>query len=180
MGTVSLTRPAPTEHHAYFAGYISLVPDGDFFANMESQARESARMLRSVSEEKSQFRYAPGKWTIRELLGHLIDSERVFMYRALTFARSDPTNLPSFDENMWAKASNAAGRSMKELIAEFEAVRAATLAMLRGFTEEQFARSGIANNNQVSVRALAYITAGHERHHIRILREKYGVQETSS
>lgn len=175
MANVTIKRPASTEHHQYYQKYVNLVPEGDYLANLESQGRENLTFLRGISEEKSRYRYAPGKWTIREVIGHLADAERVFTYRALTFARGDATRLPPFDENAWAQESNAGDRTMKELVAEFEAVRAATLAMFRGFNEEIFARSGIANDNQVSVRAIAYIVAGHERHHVKILRERYGV-----
>ena len=175
MANLTVKRPAATEHHQYYQQYVNLVPDGDYLANLEAQGRENAKFLRGISEQKSTHRYAPDKWTIREVIGHLIDAERVFAYRALTFARGDVTKLPSFDENAWAKESNAADRPMKDLVAEFEAVRAATLAMFRGLTEELFARSGVASDNQVSVRALAYIIAGHERHHVKVLRERYGV-----
>lgn len=175
MPSVSVQRPAPGEHHAFYQGYVNLVPDGDFLSNFERQSREHAALLRGISEEKSAYRYAPGKWTIREVVGHLIDAERAFCYRALTFARDDATHLPAFDENAWARASNAATRPMKELVTELEAVRAATLAMFRGFSDAEFARSGVANSNKVSVRAIAYIIAGHERHHIKVLRERYGV-----
>lgn len=175
MASVTVRRPGSTEHHPYYEKYVSLVPDGDYLANLEAQGREHAKFLRGIGEEKSTFRYAPEKWSIREVVGHMIDAERVFVYRALTFAREDTTPLPAFDENAWAKASNAHDRPLRELVAEFEAVRSATLAMFRGFTEEQFARSGVANNNTASVRAIAFIVAGHERHHIRVLRERYGV-----
>ena len=175
MPAVNKQRPAASEHNPYYAAYISQVPDGDLFASMESQARETVRLLRGIDEQKSQYRYAPDKWTIREVVGHVIDAERVFGYRALTFARADATALPSFDENAWAKESAAGERPMKDLIAEFEAVRAGTLAMFRGFTEDEFARSGIASKNPISVRALAYIIAGHERHHVKLLKERYGV-----
>lgn len=168
-----IARPASNEYAPYYGGYIGAVPDGDLLALLETQGRDTVALLRAVSEQKSQHRYAPGKWTIREVLGHVNDAERVFTYRALSFARGDETPLPSFDEGPWAAASNADSRGMAELIEDFEAVRAATLTLFRGFGEDQFARSGIASGNRVTVRALAYIVAGHERHHVRILRERY-------
>ncbi|HEU4995049.1 MAG TPA: DinB family protein [Gemmatimonadaceae bacterium] len=173
--TVTIARPASTEHAPYYGTYISQVPDGSVLSHLEQQSRDTIALLRRVNETKSQYRYAPDKWNIREVIGHLIDAERVFAYRALSFGRADATPLPSFDENAWGRTSNAAHRPMPELIAEFEAVRASTLALFRGFSETEFARQGTASNNPVTVRALAYIIAGHERHHVRILKERYGV-----
>jgi hypothetical protein len=175
MPKTRIGRPAPTEHNPYYTRYINLVPEGDLMAQLERTGRETAKLLRGVSPKKSQFRYAPDKWSVREVLGHLIDAERVFTYRALTFARADATALPAFDENAWAKSSNAGDRPLGDIVNEFEAVRGATVTMFRGFTEEQFTRSGTANNSPISVRALAYIIAGHERHHVKILRERYGL-----
>jgi hypothetical protein len=175
MADVTIARPAPTEYAAFYRGYVSEVPDGNLLAQLEQQGRETVALFRTVDEPKSQHRYAPGKWTIREVLGHMIDAERVFTYRALTFARGDTTSLPSFDENQWAKTSNAGSRSMTELIPEYQAVRAATIRLFRGFGDEEFARTGMANNNPFTVRAVAYIIAGHERHHLKILKERYGV-----
>jgi hypothetical protein len=169
----TIARPASSEYAPFYGGYVGAVPDGDFLPLLERQGSETVALLRAVSEKTSQHRYAPGKWSIREVVGHLTDAERVFTYRALSFARGDATPLPSFDENTWAATSNADRRPLADLIGDFEAVRAATLALLRGFDEEQFARAGIASGHQVTVRALAYIVAGHERHHVRILRERY-------
>ena len=175
MANVTIPRPAPSEFAPYYQNYISQVPDGNLLSDLEQQGRETVKLLRGIDDKKSQYRYAPDKWTIREVVGHLSDTERVFIYRALTFARGDATSLPPFDENEWAKASNAGRRSLPDLIAEFEAVRTATLALFRGFGEDEFARTGKANHNPFSVRAVAYIVAGHERHHVKILRERYGV-----
>jgi hypothetical protein len=175
MASATIARPAAGEYAAYYGAYISQVPDGNLLSQLEQQGRETAALLRGVDEKKSQHRYAPGKWTIREVVGHIIDAERVFTYRAVTFARGDATPLPSFDENGWAKTSNASRRSMADLISELEAVRAATIALFRGFSEAEFVRTGTASNNPFTVRALAYIVAGHERHHVKILQERYGV-----
>jgi hypothetical protein len=175
MPSVTVQRPKVGEYKPYYDTYISLVPDGDLLAQLERQARETVTLLRGVSEDQSQYRYAPGKWSIREVVGHLSDSERVFAYRALTFAREDPTALPSFDENTWAAKSNAGSRSLKDLAAEFVTVRQSTLALFRSFTNEHFARSGVASDHAISVRALAYIITGHERHHVKILHDRYGV-----
>jgi len=175
MASVTIPRPAASEFAEYYQRYVSQVPDGNLLTELERQGRDTVTLLRGVDEKKSQFRYAEGKWTIREVVGHLIDTERVFTYRAVSFARGDQTALPSFDENDWARNSNAGRRALSELIAEFEAVRSATLAMFRGFSDAEFARKGIASNNPITVRALAYIIAGHERHHVKILHERYGV-----
>ena len=175
MANMTITRPASTEYAPFYGGYVSEVPDGDLLAHLERQGRETAALLRAISEQRSLHRYAPGKWTIREVVGHMIDAERVFTYRALSFARGEEASLPSFDENAWAVTSNAGGRSLKDLIDEITVVRAATVALFHGFSENEFARSGTASNNHITVRALAYIVAGHERHHIKILRERYGV-----
>jgi hypothetical protein len=175
MASVTIARPAPSEYAQFYHGYVSAVPDGDLIELLASQKRETAALLKGIDETKSRHRYAPGKWTIREVVGHLADAERVFTYRALRFARGDATPLASFDENAWAEASNAGSRSLADLASDLAVVRAATLGLLGGFSDAEFARSGIASGKPVTVRALAYITAGHERHHVRVLHERYGV-----
>ena len=170
-----MQRPAPTEYAKFYHGYVSAVPEGDLLEILREQGDDTARLLRAISEEKSRFRYAPGKWSIREVAGHMADAERVFTYRALTFSRGDPGPLPSFEENAWAAASSADRRPLADHVAELTAIRAATLALFRGFTPTELARVGTASGNPVTVRALAYITAGHERHHIKVLRERYGL-----
>jgi len=175
MASVTIARPASTEYAPFYGGYVSGVPEGDVLAHLERQGRETAALLRKISEPKSQHRYAPGKWTIREVVGHMVDAERVFTYRALSFARGETAALPSFDENAWALTSNAGDRSLKALVDELAVVRTATLALFRGFSDKEFGRSGIASNNHVTVRAIAYIVAGHELHHVKILRDRYGV-----
>ena len=179
MANVTIARPAASEFAPYYQTYISQVPDGNLLSQIEQQGRDTVKLLRGIDEKNSQYRYAPDKWSIREVVGHLADTERVFTYRALTFARGDVTSLPSFDENGWAKTSNAGRRSLADLVSEFESVRSATLTLFRGFGEDEFARTGKANDNPFSVRAVAYVVAGHERHHIKILRERYGVTSQS-
>lgn len=175
MNTVEIPRPAEGEHHEHYRTYVRLVPDGNLLDHLQSQAAETVTLLRGVSEDKSRQAYAPGKWNIREVMAHVTDTERVFAYRALSFARADANALPSFDENAWARASNATRRSLQDHIDDFIAVRAATLALFRGLSAEDFARTGVASGNPVSVRALAWIIAGHERHHVAILRDRYGI-----
>lgn len=173
MGTATIRRPSDTEYAPYYGTYVNLVPDGDYLALLEQEGRDTQERLRSVSEEKSQYRYAADKWSIREVVGHIADSERVFTYRALRFARSDATQLPGFDEKTWAASSNAHTRTLSSLLDDLQAVRAATLSLFRGFTDAEFSRQGVASNNPVTVRALAYIVAGHERHHVNVLLERY-------
>lgn len=171
----AMVRPGNTEYAAFYAAYVASVPDGDIVEILESQHRDTVEALRGISEERAGFRYAPEKWSIREVVSHLSDAERVFTYRALHFARGGSEPLPSMDETSWVRLSNADQRTLPDIAAEYAAVRAATVALFRGFSAAEYDRSGTASSNAVSVRAIAWITAGHERHHLRILREKYGV-----
>jgi hypothetical protein len=173
MGTAAIRRPAEGEFNPYYAKYIALVPEGDVLASLEQQGRETQKLLRAVTEEKSKFRYAPDKWSIRECVGHVSDAERVFTYRALRFARADATALPGFDQDVWAKTTSAHSRTLVSLLDDLQALRAATVSLFRGFDAAEWDRSGVASDNPVSVRALAFITAGHERHHVGILKERY-------
>src|ERR1051325_5986881 len=160
MAHAVIAPPAQSEYNQHYHSYVTAVPDGDLLEMLEKQIKETSKLLKSVDEKKSKFRYAPDKWSVREVIGHLSDSERVFAYRAVRFARGDATPLPSFDENAWAKASNADARPLADLSAELAAVRAGTLALFRGFTDKEFARSGNASGNPITVRALAYIICG--------------------
>lgn len=166
-------RPEASEYAPFYAAYVAAVPDGDLLDQLERQHEETAGVLAGVSEAQGDYAYAPGKWTLKEVLGHLADAERVFAYRALRFARGDPSPLASFDENVWAPNSGARERSVADLLDELRVVRAATLALFRHLPPEAPERRGTASGNPVSVRALAWIIAGHERHHLRILRERY-------
>lgn len=166
-------RPEPNEYAAWYADYIGLVPEDDIVAAMEAQSRETAALLAAIDETKAAHRYAPEKWSIRELVGHVADAERVFSYRTLCIGRGETQSLPGFDEGTYARSSNAHARTLADLAGELAAARRATLALLRGFDEEAWGRSGTANNTPVSVRALAWITVGHERHHMKVLRERY-------
>ena len=173
MPTATTTRPAGDEYAPFFAGYVSLVPDGDVLDALERGRKETQQLLGRLSEEGAAYRYAPDKWSIKGVLGHLTDADRVFAYRALTFGRGNPGPLPGWDENAWAGEGGFDARTLKELLDGYDAARGATLALFRSLPAEAWARRGTANNNPVSVRALAWITAGHERHHQRILRERY-------
>ncbi len=169
----TITRPQSGEYLPYYAQYISKVNGGDLFAVMQATHRETQTLLGSLSDEQLQYRYAEGKWTIKDIVGHLIDAERIFAYRALRFARKDATDLAGFDENSYVPTSNANERSIHDLLAEFTVVRAATFALFKSFSEEMLTLSGTANNNPISVRALAYIIGGHEIHHLAVIKERY-------
>ena len=173
MSTVTIPRPAPSEHTSYYATYLSKVPDGDLLKMLEEQRRETQALLAGVSDARAMYRYAPGKWSLKEVIGHLADSERVFCYRALSFARADGTTLPGFDEKAWTPAGRFDARPLKDLAGEFDAVRRATIALFSGLDAEALACGGTANNNPITVRALAWVIAGHERHHVAMLRERY-------
>jgi len=169
-----IAKPELDEYLAYYGKYIALVGD-DALAALRSQAASTPRLLKGVNETQAMFRYAPGKWSVKEVLGHMMDGERVFGYRALRFARADRTPLPGFDETTWVPAAGFDRHTLVELAAEYEAVRAATLALFGSFDEAALVRRGAANNAEVSVRALAHIIAGHELHHVGLLRERYGL-----
>ncbi len=171
---VRIPKPEPDEHLPYYGKYIALVGD-DAMAALRSQAATTPRLLSGVNESRALFRYAPGKWSVKEVLGHVIDGERVFGHRALRFAREDATPLPGFDENTWVPAARFDRRPLPDLVADYEAVRTATLALFSSFDEAALTRRGIANGAEVSVRALAHIIAGHELHHVSLLRERYGL-----
>ncbi len=170
---VMIPRPAPTEYGAFYAGYIQGVPDGDLLVFLRAQMRDTRAFLESIPGSKGDFAYAQGKWSVKEVVGHVSDTERVMSYRALRIARGDETPLPGFDENAFARVSGAARRTVTDLSGEFAHVRQATLDLLTNLDADAFARLGTASGHAISVRALAYIIAGHEVHHLRVLRERY-------
>lgn len=166
-------RPMPGEHIEYYGKYIALVPDGNLIAMLSSQARETATLLRSLRPDQASAAYAPGKWTIKQVIGHVTDAERVFAYRMLRIARADTTPLPPFDENAFAKAGGHNDRTLESIVAEFEATRGATIALIAGIPDHAWTRQTIVNGAPISARALAWIIAGHELHHRRIIQERY-------
>ena len=168
-----LGRPDAGEYAAYYGRYISLVPEGELVQILEEQWRSTAAMLASLSEEQGDLRYAPGKWSIKEVVGHVADTERVFSYRAAHFSRSDPAPLPSMEQEVWTAGAESGRRTLASLAEELVAVRGATLALVKSLSPTQATRRGIASNNEVSVRALAYLCAGHQEHHLRVLKERY-------
>lgn len=175
MSTSVSGRPGAGEFAPYYERYLALVPGDDVLGVLAVQAREVERTLRGLSGEQAGFRYAEGKWSIREVVGHVIDGERVFAYRVLAFARGEQAPLPAFDENAYAQASAHDEVALAELLDEFATVRAATLHLLRHLPDNAWGRIGTASGKPVSVRALAFIIAGHAAHHLAILHERYGV-----
>ncbi len=168
----TIGRPDPSEYGAYYRKYVDLVPDGDIL-ELLSEQKEFWLALVGLKEEETLTRPAAGKWNIREIVGHLTDTERIFAYRALRISRGDQTPLPGFEQNDYVKAAGFSDRSQGLLLAEYHLVRQATVALFEGLPEKAIARTGTANDSPISVRAIAWITAGHERHHMAIVREKY-------
>jgi hypothetical protein len=167
-------RPDAAEVPAGYAGYVGKVREGeDLMALMQAQLDEVRAAFGRFPEARGSYRYAPEKWSVKELLGHLSDVERIFCYRALRFARRDATPQPGFDENANAPAMEADGRPLADLLGEWLDVRRATISLLRGLPAEAWTRRGIANGKEISVRALAYAIAGHARHHLEVLAERY-------
>jgi hypothetical protein len=167
------TRPEPDEYAPYYGKYISLVQGNDIVAILEAQRLQSIQLFAARSERDGNFRYAPRKWTVKEVLGHVNDAERIFAYRALRIARGDKTPLAGFDQEPYVSVAAFTERPLADLAEEFAHVRSATLALFRHLKEEAWIRRGTASDNEVSVRALAFIIAGHELHHRCILDEHY-------
>jgi hypothetical protein len=168
-----MQRPAVDEYAAYYGKYVDQVIGNDVVSALRAQIGETAATLRGVSDSDSLKRYAEGKWSLREVVGHMVDTERVFAYRALRIARGDQTPLPGFDQDPYIVAAGFDRRDWNGLIDEFEVVRRSTVMLLDGLDAEAFARRGTASNNPVTVRALAFVIAGHELHHMKIVRERY-------
>jgi hypothetical protein len=166
-------RPDPSEHQPYYGKYTSLVPDGDIVHTLAAQRGVTLALLESVPAEKSLHRYAADKWSVRECYVHLTDTERIFGYRALRFARGDQTALAGFEQNDYVGPSGADSRDWPGIVEEYRVVRAATIALFANLPSEAWARYGVASGNPISVRALAWIVAGHDIHHRNLLRERY-------
>ena len=175
MSTRTVGRPEADEIPSHYVGYIKRVPELDPVIVCAAQVEETATLLRGLSEAEAMYRYGRGKWSVKEVVGHLADVERIMAYRALRIARGDTTPLPSFDENAYVPIANFDNRSLPDLIGELRTVRAATLALLRTFDAEAWRRRGTASGKPISVRALAFMIPGHERHHVEVLRTRYGV-----
>ncbi len=169
----AVSRPEPGEYAPYYETYISKVKGSDIVGILESQRLQMAHLFAARSERDGNFRYAPDKWTVKEVLGHVNDAERIFSYRALRIARGDQTPLAAFEQNDYVRGGNFAERTLVDLVEEFELVRAASIALFKSLQKEAWQRRGVASKNEVSVRALAFIVAGHELHHREILEERY-------
>ncbi len=168
-----ISRPTQNEYAEYYNYYIGLVPEGDILDMLEDQLDVLKLLFQDIDDEKAIFRYAEGKWSIKEVLGHLIDSERIFGYRALTFSRKDKNELPGYDHDSYIQNSVYNEIPLDSLLQELTALRIANLILFEGFTEEMLNMKGIANKNEVSVKAIVYIVAGHFIHHVKTIKEKY-------
>jgi uncharacterized damage-inducible protein DinB len=166
-------RPRTDEYAEFYGKYVEKVPDGNIVALLATQVDDTLVLLRELSDTQALSAYAPGKWSIKEVVGHMADTERVFAYRALRIARGDTTPLPGFDEKAYTPAGHFNRRPLASLLAEFMAVRGATVALLAGLPADAWTRTGTASNTAVSVRGIAWIMAGHELHHRAILAERY-------
>ncbi|MGB7924273.1 MAG: DinB family protein [Pyrinomonadaceae bacterium] len=173
MTDIKIGKPDDTEYAPYYSRYISLVPDTNILTVLSSQSDDTLALLRGIPESLAGSRYAPDKWSVKELVGHMIDTERIFAYRAMRFARNDKTALPGFEQDDYIANASFDNQPLGELAEEFESVRRSTLFLYKHLDEEAWTRRGVASESEVSVRALAYIIAGHERHHIEILRSRY-------
>lgn len=168
-----MNRPEKTEYAEFYAGYVSLVEETDVISALQNQVTEMQNLFAGMSDERSDFRYAEGKWTIKELLGHIIDGERVFSYRALRFSRNDKTPLAGFEENSYVANSNFGGAKLADLVEEFSLLRQTNVLLFKSLTDEAWNRFGTASDAEISVRALAFIMVGHVSHHANILKERY-------
>lgn len=170
-----MTRPQSNEAASYYFPYINLVTSDEIVPAMKSQLDQTLALLQGISEEQSLQTYEPGKWTIRELLNHVNDGERVFLNRAFWFARGFQDPLPSFEQDLAVQAAHANNTPWSELVEEFRLVRLGTISFFNNMPDEAWSRTGVASDNPFTVRALAYIIAGHVAHHTKVLREKYGI-----
>lgn len=168
-----LARPTPAEYATFYAAYIAEISDGDILDILETTGRETQRLLAAVGETRGDYRYAPEKWSLKQVIGHLCDAERVFAFRALAFVRNDPARLPSMEQDDYMQHANFDHRSLRSIADELASVRAATLSLFHSIDGDMWLRRGTANNVEFTVRAMPYIIAGHELHHMGVVREHY-------
>lgn len=166
-------RPKTGDYASFYGKYIALVPEGELLQILEAQLRDWQRLLGDMSEEQSDFRYEPGKWSVKEMLGHVSDSERIFAYRLLRIARGDQTPMAGFEQDDYVRTANSSARKRSDLLEEFTAVRRATMALVSSMDDTAWVRRGVANQREISATAMAFVIAGHERHHQLILLERY-------
>lgn len=167
------TKPAPGEYPQYFEPYIKKVTQNDLLGALQKNGEDMEQLINSIPYAKGDYSYAEGKWTLKEVLMHVLDSERIFTYRALCFARNDKNELPGFDEEAYAPYSNAGARSLISIANEFQTARASTISMFNSFTDEMMHRKGVANKRLISVSALGFVISGHAEHHIQVIKERY-------
>lgn len=170
-----MQRPSPDEYDSMFEAYVNRVAEGSVVDQLRHQVERSRMLFQGLSEEQGNFAYAPDKWSVKRLLQHLTDGERMFCYRAMCIARGDTVELPGFDEVPYAENDGSEARTLTSILEDFLAVRAATLTLFGGFADAVWTRRGIANGSPVTVRALLWIIAGHELHHTAVLRERYNI-----
>jgi DinB superfamily len=168
-----MNRPEKNEYAEFYAGYVALVEETDIIAALQNQPNDLQSLFVGISEEKADYRYAVGKWSIRELLGHVVDGERVFSYRALRISRGDETPLAGFEENFYVANSNFSNIELADTLEEFSLLRQSNVLLFKNLTDEMWGKTGTASDATISVCALAYIMVGHIRHHANILRERY-------
>jgi hypothetical protein len=169
----AITAPQAVEYAPYYGRYITLVAGNDVIAALEQQVKDTIALLSSLQEKDGDFRYAPEKWSVKEVFGHIIDTERIFAYRTLRFARNDKTPIEGYEQDDYVRYGPFGHYRLSDLMEEFGSVRNATITLCRSLDEEAWLRRGIANKNEISVRALVYVVAGHELHHRSVLKEKY-------
>lgn len=168
-----INRPEKEEYAPYYLPYVNAVPEGDIMAILTKQLEDTKHLLRNVTDEQGEFRYASGKWTIKEVVGHMIDTERIMAYRLLCIARGETVSLPGFDESLYVANSSFNGQSFEQLLEHFSVVRKSTLLLMNSINADAWLREGLANNTGMSARAVAFIIAGHAMHHCRIIKERY-------
>ncbi len=173
MPFVSPPRPLPGDYNEYYQKYMDLLPDTDILQFMEEQGEAAARYFAGISEDQADIRYAPGKWSIREVVGHVSDTERVFAYRALRFSRGDDTPLPGFEQDLYVKNGAARDRSLSSLAEEFHQLRISNVRLFRGFTAEMWQRHGMASEARLTVGAIPFVMAGHLQHHLNMIQQDY-------
>jgi uncharacterized damage-inducible protein DinB len=169
-----ITKPKPSDYSPFAAGYVGLVGDNDVINMLEQQLEISYRLFSSLTDEQGLYAYAPGKWTVKQALGHMIDTERTFAYRALVFSRNH-IELPGFDQDIYVNNTDFNSQNIINLAEEFRALRQANLYMVKAFSDEQLNRNGIASNHLFTVKAFVFMLAGHERHHLNLFKERYGI-----
>jgi uncharacterized damage-inducible protein DinB len=171
--TIMEKRPEKDEYAHFYSTYVNLIPEGDIVQILKQQIEETSDLLNDISDQQASFRYAPGKWSLKEVIGHVADTERIMAWRLLCIARGETISLPGFDENSYVENASFNQQSMNELLESLGVVRLSTLHLLKGLHQEDWLRRGVANESDVSVRGLVSIIAGHELHHRTIIKERY-------